>query len=297
MKAASFIAILIAILCCNHLFGMDDGKEPFRIRPIQILSRAEVPKDLPLEMRPGGLDTILHGGVDCEPGLIPGPPLVPIAPNDDDFFYPVGFQIWYLIEGRDIVCFDSITIDSISTPEGRDISRFPSGKRSYTAGSNHKPTEDGKYCVCSLFVKQNHFGKVEQLSIKGHATVLTATEREEKTFELGMPTGKTGKAGPFTVEVKPGRSPCAGYSASELLNIDILGPIRQLVTLKVTEGDKDIRQLSTWGETGEDVTVLKPKSGKFTLKLRYAAKLKPVKVALGKVASEAGADSTHPPQK
>ena len=77
-----------------------------------------------------------------------------------------------------------------------------------------------------------------------------------------MPTGKTGKARPFTVEVKPGRSPCAGYSASELLNIHILGPIRvKLVTLKVTEGDKDIRQLSTWGETGEDVTVLSRSQG------------------------------------
>ena len=50
--------------------------------------------------------------------------------------------------------------------------------------------------MCSLFVKQNHFGKVEQLSIKGHATrVLTATEREEKTFELVCRLEKREKQG------------------------------------------------------------------------------------------------------
>ena len=53
MNVASCIATVIAVFCCNSVFGEDDGKELFRIRPIQILSRDRVPTDVPFEMRPG----------------------------------------------------------------------------------------------------------------------------------------------------------------------------------------------------------------------------------------------------
>jgi hypothetical protein len=271
VKAASNIVIVTAALCCNLAFGEDDGKATIRIRPIQILSRAPVPKDIPVEMRPSGLSPAHLDDKE------------PITRNLlDDFLYPTAFEIWYLIEGRNIVSFDSMTIDSISTPEGHDISHFPEGKPSYTVGLPPKTTPDGKYCLCSLFVKQNQFGKVEQLSIKGHVTALVATEPEEKATEFGMATTKPERIGPFTVEVKPGQIPYIDHPASDLLNVVILGPTRQLLGVKATEGDKDIGQLSTWSDKARDIMVLKPKSGKFTLKLRFIGKLNPVKVDLGK---------------
>jgi hypothetical protein len=115
--------------------------------------------------------------------------------------YQPGFQVYYLVEGEDIAGFGSVAVEAVTTPDGTDISRYRNGSPAYTTGfSNTSP--DGKYCVFSVAVANNQFGKVDSLAIKGQVTVLLATNREEKTIDLKATEKGEKKIGPFSVQVK-----------------------------------------------------------------------------------------------
>jgi hypothetical protein len=103
--------------------------------------------------------------------------------------HQAGFEIVYLVEGADLVGVKSATlaIDSILTPDGRNIAKKRNGNRAYSLGSFPKATDDGKYCIFSLQVDDaSQFGKVEQLKIKGSIAALVGSAREEKTLELSV---------------------------------------------------------------------------------------------------------------
>jgi hypothetical protein len=140
----------------------------FPVRPIQIVSCASLPSDLTAEVRPCG--------------------------------YEDGFQIYYLVEGDSIAGFDSLSIDSVKTPEGGDVSKEKSGTATYRAGPFPKISVDGKYCVFSLVVPRNQFGNVEKLAVRGRVTLLVGTKREERRATLAIDDQSEKKIGPFTVQ-------------------------------------------------------------------------------------------------
>ena len=164
MKAMPRIAILALVLACTSVLGEDGGKPTWRVRPIQIVSSDHLPEELPFELVP-------------------------------EFFRQGHFHIRYLIEGQGILCLGHLSIDSIKTPEGRDISRQPSGAPAYHVEPSPgiSTSGDGKFCVFTLTVQQNEFGKVERLSINGHVTVLLSKEPTQQRLDLDPADRKPSK--------------------------------------------------------------------------------------------------------
>jgi hypothetical protein len=132
-----------------------------------------------------------------------------------------GFQVSYLVEGRDILRFDSLTVTAIRTPEGIDISRHPSGEPAYRIGPFARTSADGRYCIFSILVPQNQFGEVERLSISGCVTVLLATKRAESRIDLTPADKEAKRVGPFSIQVKPGGM---GGVVSTLVPLPMVAP-------------------------------------------------------------------------
>ena len=82
---------------------------------------------------------------------------------------------------------ESLSIHSVLTGDGKDISRKRNGDPAYRQGSFPKASDDGKYCVFYLEVDDaSQFGKVEKISVKGSIIALIGSNREEKTVELNV---------------------------------------------------------------------------------------------------------------
>ena len=219
--------------------------------------------------------------------------------------HPVGFQIYYLAEGRDIVRFDSLVIEAIKTPEGIDISKLSNGEPAYESGHFPLTSADGKYCVFSLIVSQNQLGKVDRLSIKGHATILVATKRAEEKLGLDVADKGVKKAGPFSVQVKPSRSgvfpsfvipptvaPSTDRKPSELtparpirpnaVDVRVTGPLKSLISARFMDGNDRLEPSCMWDDTERTYTIPKPKAGEVSLTLKYAVELKEAHLPLEK---------------
>jgi len=177
MKATTCVGLVILILGGRLVLAEEGGRPSMRVRPIQMTSWDNVPPGLGLPMS---------------------------ASSYQPRGQQPGFQVSYLVEGQDIAGFHSLTIETIKTPEGVDISKYRNGRPAYEAGAFPSTSQDGKYCIFSLHVNQNQFGKVERLAIKGHATVLVGTKWEEKKIDLKATDKQATKVGAFSVRVMPG---------------------------------------------------------------------------------------------
>jgi hypothetical protein len=172
MDRIATMGCVIGLACCSVASGEEAKDSQFRIRPVQIISMDQLPEDLEIG-----------------------------AKNSLAMIRP-GFQIHYLIQGKDIAFFDSVVFDKMTTLEGIDISKDKFGLPAYrTWGFFPVVNADRKYCLFAVAVDDNQFGKVDKLSIKGRAKVFTASETELKEFVV-QPTGDKGVAfGPFNVKV------------------------------------------------------------------------------------------------
>src|SRR5262245_30562748 len=85
----------------NSVLGGEAGTASMRVRPIQIVSSDNMPGGLPVGMLPTEPDMMID------------------QPSNGG----AGFIVYYLVEGRDIDRFDSLTVNAIRTREGIDLSK------------------------------------------------------------------------------------------------------------------------------------------------------------------------------
>ena len=114
---STIIAVLILTLAGSVLLGGEPLQPIMRARPIQIISCNTWPDHVPIDLKPMG--------------------------------HKSGFEIWYLIEGKDLAGVNSVVIDAIRTPEGADISKDRDGHPTYELGPFPQNSTDGKYAVFS----------------------------------------------------------------------------------------------------------------------------------------------------
>lgn len=250
MKATSILGIAFLTICCNMAFGADVDTPVMRARPIQVLSCGAAPEGLAFDIRPMGFRS--------------------------------GFEIYYLVEGQGIAGFESLSIDSIKTAQGSDISKSASGEPNYEAGPFPRRSADGKYCVFSLEVNHDEFGKVDQLAVKGNVTILLGTKKEAKKIELKTSDNQEKKVGPFSVRVKPAGAPSPfKFGPADSLDVEITGPLSSLSQMKFLDGDHEMQGASTSSDGKSVVYSLpKPKAASVTATLTYWLDLKKAKLPL-----------------
>jgi hypothetical protein len=274
MKPTVSVGLGLAVLVCwaDAALAQDLIRPSFRIRPIQTISSDTVPEDLPFEVKPGPLRK--------------------------------GFTIYYLVEGKDIACFDSLAIESIKTPQGADISRNRNGTPAYDTGAFPRTSTDGRYCLFSLDFNENQYGKVDTLAIKGEVTLFLATQREAKKIWLKPDDEQEKKVGPFAVQVKPApvqpdRPFAVPHTSRKQIRdgivpapvevpprpvfrtIEITGPVQSLAVVRITDGDEEIMEGASWDEKSRVNYVPQPKTGEYAVILVYWLDMKKVKFPFG----------------
>ena len=112
-----------------------------------------------------------------------------------------GFQITYLVRGKDLVGVKHNTLRVECPFARRTESRYPEKRNGEVAYTLHEvgATVDGKYCAFAMYVDGNQFGEVETLAIKGTIVVLRSTRHEERTVKLSLANREKKAAGPFSV--------------------------------------------------------------------------------------------------
>jgi hypothetical protein len=268
MRTATFVAMLILAINVGAIFGEDASSTTLRAKPIQIVSCDVLPPEA------------VHLG-----GFMQHKP---------------GFQIFYLIEGADLIGIksESLSIDSVLTADGKDISKKRNGNPSYQQGSFPKASEDGKYCVFSLEVDDaSQFGKVEKIAVNGSIVALIGSNRQEKTVELKVGDKKETKIGPYSIQVSksnggmfggmmpmltPGSSGDSAKSGEKsFIGIKLTGPMSGIIKAKFKDGDHELQSGYSYDSKSRNYDFPTPKSGKITLTLSYWADLKEAKVKIG----------------
>jgi hypothetical protein len=249
---AKLVAVLVLSFCHSVLLGGEPAQPALRVKPIQIVSNETLPEKVPIEVAPMGFKS--------------------------------GFQISYLLEGQNLAGVRSLTIDSIKTPDGTEISKDRSGAPAYELGPFSRTSPDGKYAVFSLEVNESQFGKVERLVVQGHVTAIVGTTREEKSVELNATEVKPQKLGPYSIEAMQGDEGrfMIGPEDPDDVRIIITGPQRKLVRVQFKDGNAQIPTQASWDDQRRTCSLPKPKSGKIAVTLSYWSDVKEVAVPLGR---------------
>ena len=263
MKPTATIGIVTLFLFSTFVFGDDPEPPVLKVRPIHFVSSDTIPLEVDRRVLPTGLKR--------------------------------GFEIYYLVEGKEIAGFESLTLESIKTPKGVDLSRSWNGAPGYQAGPSPQVSTDRKHCVFSLIVPRNQFGKVEQLDINGYATLLVGSKREAAQIELTEATEGKKTAGPFSVTVtRTSREPMPPAAANkdpaasvppdntESLRVDVQGPIPRLIEAVFVDGDRERQSQSSGDKTHLTFHLPIPISGKVRMTVRSWAAITPVHVMIGK---------------
>ena len=104
MKTGTHVLFLIFAVSLNALHADESDTASVTARPVQIVTCDKLPEGLDFQVQPTG--------------------------------YKLGFQIYYLLEGENIVGIktNSLKIDSMKTPDGVEISKTRNGNRTYAQG-------------------------------------------------------------------------------------------------------------------------------------------------------------------
>ncbi|MBA2480504.1 MAG: hypothetical protein H0V44_07565 [Planctomycetes bacterium] len=211
-------ALLVCLVACASVTAAEDAPA-LTVRPIQIIACEAIPAEVPFEVKP-----MLH-----DPG----------------------FRISYLVEGRDLIGFkdDSVVIDSMITPDGRDISKKPNGEPTYKMMSFPKAADDGKFGVFQVECSDNQFGKVEQLAITGRVIALTGTKSTKGTVELALDDKAPQTLGIYKVSPASGK-PIFGGDGSGM-GITVSGELDRIIAITASEGGKELERSGSAGSDHE----------------------------------------------
>jgi hypothetical protein len=250
MKTTTLAALAVLALTCHSVLAADAP----RIRPVQIVSCDTIPEGLAFDVKPMG--------------------------------YQPGFEIFYLVEGSDLAGIkpESLVIESIKSADGPDIAKKRNGKPACKLGPFPKASDDGKYCVFSMHVDDNQFGKIDKLAIKGSVVVLSGSKREEKTVDLKVTDTKAKKVGPFSIQIGKGEKGFMGMGPAnpDSVGVKLTGPIGSVIEAKFMDGNQELQGGYSSDTKAREYTFAKPSGDKLTLALKYWADLKETKAPLGK---------------
>jgi hypothetical protein len=204
--------------------------------------------------------------------------------------YELGVKIAYLVEGEDLIGFkdDSLSITSITTADGKDISKKRNGKVAWKQDSFPKTTDDGKYGIFAIEISENAFGKSDGLTVNGSIVALTGGDRQTKkiTFKLGE--AKVEDLGGLKVSLTGGKKTAekegafGGFGGGGF-GVQVSGDIAKVAELAMTEGDNKLdRQGSHWSGTQKTWNFAKPAGDTVTVDITWWNKLAPVTVTIGK---------------
>ena len=213
--------------------------------------------------------------------------LRPMGINNDR----AGCDITYLITGSNLAELDrdSINITSITTKDGKDISKDSRGRAAWKFdGFFAKISDDGKYATFSIFVPLE--GATLMLpTVKGTITAKTAgkTETATLTFKTAE-KGKEQKAGPFSFAIadkaKKGDDMMMGFGfGQDGFGMSMKGDGSLIAEIVITAGGKKIKKNGHMS-SGNQTTYLfesVPATPEFTLTVTYFADMKDVPVTIG----------------
>lgn len=147
-------------------WGADDEPKPLKAMPIRIESTRDVPADLKSTFYP------------------------PLKP---------GFRVTYLIEGERLAKFERITIRSIKTPDGTDLSKSYKSTQPWDGNI----TKDGKYFIFPISLDRPLSGKEAKLQIDGDVELQVGGDHKALEVELTDVDNLPRKLGPFTLIPRP----------------------------------------------------------------------------------------------
>jgi len=212
-----------------------------------------------------------------------------------------GCEITYLIAGENISAIEekSVSITSITTKDGKDLSKDTRGRAAWKLGPFPKASDDGSYAVFSLFVPIE--GAMTVPIVKGSITVKAAgkTETQTLTFKTAN-KGVEQKTGPFTFAVaddaKDGDDDTMRGFGFGGFGITMTGDMNLIADISINAGGRTIKRqghMSINNQTTKDgkldlskqTTTYQfasaPRTPEFTLTVTYFTDMRDVPVAIG----------------
>jgi hypothetical protein len=167
------------VLVASGLFGGDEVSGLLRAKPIGLVSTAPCPESV--------CNGIVTWG---EPRPKPG------------------FCFNYQVASGNLIGIkrDSLEFEFLRTAKGEDILKKPDGTPACHLGVGDRIefSRDGKnYCIFSVRVDGNQFGKVETLQFRGTVTALCTAKLEESRCEFNAAEAAQREMGPFTMYMIP----------------------------------------------------------------------------------------------
>ncbi len=204
--------------------------------------------------------------------------------------YELGVKIAYLVEGEDLIGFkdESLNITSITTADGKDISKKRNGKAAWKQDSFPKTTDDGKYGIFAIEISESAFGKTDGLTVNGSIVALTGGDRQTRKVTFKISDAKVEDVGGLKVSLTGGKksaekeSPFGGFGGGGF-GVQVSGDIAKVADLAMFEGDNKLdRQGSHWSGTQKTWNFAKPAGDTVTVEISWWNKLAPVTVTIGK---------------
>ena len=229
--------------------------------------------------------------VTCKPVMISAGAELPASYGFQDrpMGHTLGFEIAYLVEATDLIGFkkDSLSVTSITTADGKDISKKRNGKPSYELGSFPKTTDDGKYGIFQIKVSENQFGKLDNLKVTGTVVALTGSDRQTKTIIMKLSEDKVEEVGGLKISLKAPKSKKANndntFGGGNNLGVHVDGEFIKVADLSVLEGANKLKTQSTsWSDTRKTYDFAKPTGDTITIEVSFWNKFGTVTVAIGK---------------
>ncbi len=203
------------MLAASHLAAAED--KPLSIRPVQIISQAEVPAGAPREA--------------------------------SSVQFNKGFTIGYLVEGEGIIGFDkrSLTIEHILLPGGKDIAKKRNGKDNFEFGSFPEVSDNGKFGFFQLQSEEFVFGQAEALVVQGSIGVRTASELKTVASKPHPPASNESEVvdefavtfGPGPKQDKMPRFLMDSYK--DKTPIVVAGPLAKISEIRLLIADKEVK--------------------------------------------------------
>jgi hypothetical protein len=262
MRTRSFLAAVPVLAAMASVASAADTPA-ITIRPVQLISQAEVPEGAPDEAK--------------------------------SVMFTKGVTIGYLVEGHDLIGFarDSLVIDTMATADGTSIAKKRNGERNWRMGSFPCASDDGRFAFFQVQTDDHLFGHAEGLRIGGTITVRTGSEQTTATTKAhGLASKETEKIGDFDVAFGPtaGGALNFGGRGAPPVTILVTGPLAKIIKVSLLVDGKALDSQGSMGVTGGDSRTYqfaKPAGADGTVSISYWKNLSETPVRFGDAAAGA----------